>query len=179
MAHVEKQEGFATMKSRKRNAHEQSTDDGNTSVELPASGNDNSQPTPENQPSVAAPPAPANDNFHAANDNQPSFAERVGQRKRVIDPYGIATDNLAGVRLFESQQDRWMAIQFFDTPTRPVIDKVKEAGFHWNPTHRIWTHPLRAENRMRTRIEAERLYQEVCQTIRQEKGISSGQEVPF
>jgi hypothetical protein len=32
---------------------------------------------------------------------------------------------------------------------------------------------------MSTRIEAERLYQEVCKMIRQEKGIEAGQEVPF
>ena len=32
---------------------------------------------------------------------------------------------------------------------------------------------------MRTRIEAERLYREVRQMVRQEKGIETGQEVPF
>jgi hypothetical protein len=32
---------------------------------------------------------------------------------------------------------------------------------------------------MTTRIDAERLYQEIRQMIRQEKGIEAGQEVPF
>ncbi|HLJ95895.1 MAG TPA: hypothetical protein VKU02_22160 [Gemmataceae bacterium] len=43
-----------------------------------------------------------------------TFAERVGQKKRVTapDPFGIARDNFAGVRLFESKQDRQMAIKF-------------------------------------------------------------------
>ena len=115
-----------------------------------------------------------------------NFADKVGQRKWVSapDPFGIATDNLAGVRLFESKQDRQMAIKFGDgrpedKPSQAVIDRMKEAGFRWNPADRIWAHPVRPESAMRTRIEAERLYQEVRQMIRQEKGIEAGQEIPF
>jgi hypothetical protein len=118
--------------------------------------------------------------------DKPSFAERVGQKKWVTapDPFGIATDNLAGVRLFESKQDRQMAIKFGegrpeDKPSQAVIDKMKEAGFRWNPADRIWAHPVYADSAMTTRIDAERLYQEVRQMIRQEKGIETGQEVPF
>ena len=97
--------------------------------------------TPDEQPAetstaVAEPPAAANDNAPAANNNQPSFAERVGQRQRVsaADPFGIAKDNLAGVRLFESKRDRQMAIKFGegrpeDKPSQAVIDKLKEAGY--------------------------------------------------
>jgi hypothetical protein len=114
----------------------------------------------------------------------PSFADRVGQRQRVTaaDPFGIATDNLAGVRLFESKRDRQMAIKFGegrpeDKPSQAVIDTMKEAGYRWNPSDRIWTHPVWSESAMSTRIDAERLYQEVCKMIREEKGI--GQEVPF
>jgi len=115
-----------------------------------------------------------------------SFAERVGQKKWVApaDPFGIATDNLAGVRLFESKRDRQMAIKFGegrpeDKPSQEVIDKMKEAGFRWNPADRIWAHPVRSDSAMTTRIDAERLYQEVRQMIRQEKGIEASQEVPF
>jgi hypothetical protein len=142
--------------------------------------------TPDEQPTesstaVAEPPAAANDNAPAANDNPPSFAERVGQRQRVsaADPFGIASDNLAGVRLFEGKRDRQMALKFEEKPSQPVIDLLKEAGYRWNPVDRIWAHPIRPESAMSTRIEAERLYQEVRQMIRQEKGIESGQEVPF
>jgi len=115
-----------------------------------------------------------------------SFADRVGQKKWVTapDPFGIAKDNLAGVRLFESKQDRQMAIKFGegrpeDKPSQAVIDLLKEAGYRWNPVDRIWAHPVWSESAMSIRIDAERLYQEVCKTIRQEKGIESGQEVPF
>ncbi len=144
------------------------------------------EPQAEANTAVEQPPAAAKDNAPAANDNQPSFAERVGQRKRVTaaDPYLIAIDTLAGVRLFESKQDRQMALKFGegrlqDKPNQEVIDTLKEAGYRWNPLDRIWTHPVRPDSAMTTRIEAERLYQEVRQMVRQQKGIDTSQEVPF
>src|SRR3984957_11998028 len=134
----------------------------------------------ETTTAVAEPPAAE------ASPDKPSFADRVGQKKWVPapDPFGIAKDNLAGVRLFESKQDRQMAIQFGegrpeDKPSQAVIDKMKEAGFRWNPVDRIWAHPVRADSAMTTRIDAERLYQEVRQMIREEKGIETGQGIPF
>jgi hypothetical protein len=137
------------------------------------------EPSTETTTAVAEPPATG------AEADRPSFAERVGQRNRVTapDPFGIARDNLAGVRLFESKRDRQMAIKFGegrpeDKPSQAVIEKVKEAGYHWNPTDRIWSHPV-GDSAMSTRIQAERLYQEVRQMIRQEKGIEIGPEVPF
>ena len=54
---------------------------------------------------------------------------------------------------------------------------MKEAGYRWNPSDRVWAHPVRPESAMSTRIEAERLYQDVCQMIRQEKGIEAGPEI--
>lgn len=77
-----------------------------------------------------------------------------------------------------------MAIKFGegrpeDKPSQAVIDKLKEAGYRWNPVDKIWAHPVRGDSAVSTRIEAERLYQEICQVIRQEKGIETSQEVPF
>ena len=124
---------------------------------------------------VAEPPAAE------AGADKPSFAERVGQKKRpsVADPYGIAGDYLAGVRLFQSKQDRQMALKFEEKPSQAVIDKLKDAGYHWNPVDKIWAHPVRPDSAMTTRIEAERLYQEVRHMIRADRGIDPGQEVPF
>src|SRR6266436_5350237 len=108
------------------------------------------------------------------NGNGQSFADRVGQKKwtPAPDPFGIAKDNLAGVRLFESKQDRQVAIKFGDgspeqKPSQAVIDRVKEAGYRWDPRDRVWTHPVRPDSALSTRIEAEQLYQEVRQMIRQ------------
>ena len=153
-----------------------------------------SQKSTETTTAVAEPPAPITEPPAAittpptaeANADGQSFADKVGQKKWVSppDPFGIAKDNVAGVRLFESKRDRQMAIMFGegrpeDKPSQAVIDKMKEAGFRWNPSGRIWAYPVRSESAMSTRIEAERLYQEVRQMIRQEQGIDAGQEVPF
>lgn len=114
------------------------------------------------------------------------FAEQVGKKKWVPDPdpFGIAQDNVARVRLFESKQNRQMAIKFGDgdpedRPSKAVIDELKHAGYWWNAAHRVWTHPVSPDSAMSTRIEAEQLYQELCLMIRQERGIESTQEVPF
>jgi hypothetical protein len=115
-----------------------------------------------------------------------SFAEKVGHQSRpeAPDPFEIAADYLAGVRLFESRQDRQMAIKFgdgapADKPSQAIIDRMKGAGYQWNPTHRIWAHPLRAETARTTRIEAQDLFDDVCQMIRHERGIEAGPEVRF
>jgi hypothetical protein len=54
----------------------------------------------------------------------------VGQKKWASppDPFKIAQDNVAGVRLYESRQDRQMAIKFENKPSQPVIDKMHEEG---------------------------------------------------
>lgn len=116
-----------------------------------------------------------------------SFADRVGQKQRpsAPDPFCIAIDRLAGVRLFESRQDRQMAIKFGegrpeDKPSQAVIDMVKDAGYRWNPMQKIWAHPVRGDSSMRTRIDAERLFQDICTMIRQEKGIhAAAPDVPL
>jgi hypothetical protein len=138
------------------------------------------QDSPETRTAVAEPPAAD------AGTDQRSFAERVGKKKPVsiADPFEIAVDVAAGVRFFESKRDRQVAIKFGegrpeDKPSQAVIDKMKEAGFRWNRTDKIWAHPLTPDSAMSVRIEAERLYQEVRGMVRQDKGIEKGQDVPF
>jgi len=113
---------------------------------------------------------------------QPSFVQRIQQQRgRAIasDPFGIAGDDEAGVRLFISRRNRQMAIKFEDKPSLDVLDLVKSAGYRWNANDFMWVHPIEADSAMTTRIDAERLYQEVRVMIRQAKGIEVGQEVPF
>ena len=114
-------------------------------------------------------------------EEKQGFVERIGERNGRVampDPFEIAGDYVAGVRLFESKRDRQMAIKFGEKPGQPVIGKLKESGYRWNPTDQVWVHPVHPASAMGTRIDAERLYQEVRQMIRQEKGIEA-QEVPF
>jgi hypothetical protein len=143
-------------------------------------------PTPTETPTALAEPPAVETPATESQAGGQSFADRVGQRKwqAAPDPFGIAIDNLAGVRLLESRQDRQVAIKFGDgspesKPSQAVIDMMKENGWRWKPADRIWAKPLHPESAMSTRIEAEQLYQEVRQMIRQEKGIEAAQDVPF
>jgi hypothetical protein len=116
---------------------------------------------------------------------QPGDEPEVKQYAKSPDPFAIASDTQAGVRLFESKEDRQMAIKFGegrpeDKPSQQVIDTMKEHGYRWQPENKIWAKPVRPNDAMQTRIEAERLYQEVSQMIREEKGLPAGKEVvPF
>jgi hypothetical protein len=132
-------------------------------------------------PGIVEPPAGMQEQVTETAEDRPSFAERVGQRKGTIqpDPFGIAGDYLAGVRLFESRRDHQMALKFNEKPSQAIISKLKEAGYRWNPTDMIWAQPVWPATAMSTRIKAERLYQEVRQMIREEKGIENSPEIPF
>lgn len=48
-----------------------------------------------------------------------SFVERIQQERQKYvapDPFGIASDNVAGVRLLENRRDRLMVIKFEEKP---------------------------------------------------------------
>src|ERR1700691_3073865 len=101
------------------------------------------EPPAETPTAVAEPPAVETPAAEPQADGQ-SFADRGGQRKwqAMPDPFGIAKDNLAGVRLFESREDRQMAIKFGDgsseqKPSQAVIDRMKDAGYRWSPADRV------------------------------------------
>jgi hypothetical protein len=134
------------------------------------------KPPAETAAAVAEPPAAE------PNGDGQTFADRVGQTKRVAiaDPFGIAVDYVAGVRLLESKKDRQVAIIFGegrpeDKPSQEVIARLKESGYRWNPADRIWVHPIRPDSATTTRIDAERLYQEIRGKIRKEKGLEQAQ----
>jgi len=133
-------------------------------------------------PSAPIEPVPEQIVEQAPSEQPPTFVERLAARNGralVPDPFLIALDNESGVRLFENKQARVMAIKFDERPAQPIIEMVKDAGFRWNPTERVWTKPVHGDSAMSTRINAERLYQEVRQMIRQDKGTDAGQDIPF
>ena len=131
--------------------------------------------TAEDTTAVAEPPAAE------SSADKTNFAERAGQKKWVPapDPFGIAGDSGRRLRLFESRRDRQMALKFDDKPSQRVIDKLKDADYHWNPTDKISGTSSKEDTALTTRIDAERLYQEIRQMILQEKGIEAGPEITF
>lgn len=117
----------------------------------------------------------------SANGNGRSFAERVGKKsfKPQPDPFGIASDYQAGIHLRETRKYREMQLVFDEKPSQAVIDKLKENGYRWNSKEQLWAHPVRQEAAMTTRIDAERLYQDIAKMIREEKGMDAGQGLSF
>ena len=53
---------------------------------------------------------------------------------------------MAGVRLFENQKARLMAIKFEDKPNQDVRDRMKDAGYRWNSRDMVWIHPIEDAN---------------------------------
>lgn len=140
------------------------------------------QPDTSVDAQTATPVEPVTVAEQAPSEPVPTFVERLSERSgRALtpDPFLLALDNAAGVRLYENRQARVMAIQFDEKPSQPVIDLIKEADFRWNPKDRVWTKPVRGDTAMSTRIDAERLYQEVRKMIRQDKGVDAEQDIPF
>lgn len=108
-------------------------------------------PSPSPTTSPEAPPAPA--------------------KRQIPDPFGIAKDYLAGIQLLESHRYRQMQIRFDEKPSQAAIDAVKEAGFRWNGQEKVWVKPIQPATAMQTRIDSERLFKDVAEQIRQEKGV--------
>jgi hypothetical protein len=118
-----------------------------------------------------------------ASERQPGDEPPERPRAVAPDPYPIAIDDAAGVRLYESRRDRQMAIQFGDgrpeaRPPQEVIDTLTEHGYRWKGLDKIWAKPVRPQDAMQTRIEAERLFQDVSGMLRQARGLGPD-KTPF
>lgn len=128
--------------------------------------------------------SPAESAPEHAGSQEPSVREPGDEpdvaRKFAPDPFPIATDAAAGVTLREHRRFRRTEIDFADgKPSQAVIDKLKTDHFQWNPQDKLWVRPVKGEDAMATRIEAERTYREIAEMLRQEKGISSVEKPGF
>jgi hypothetical protein len=120
------------------------------------------------------------DSTRLPEQNGTSFAEKVGRRQYqpAPDPFGIASDYVAGVHLSESRRYGKMLLAFDEKPTPEVTGKLKDAGFRWEPQEKVWTLGTYG-NPMSARIEADRVFKEVSKLIREQRGIehSAGMSV--
>ena len=80
-------------------------------------------------------------------------------------------DVVAGVKLQEDRRVKQSQLKFADKPSDAVRAVVREAGFRWLPEERIWWKAISNENGWQSRMDAERVYQQVTAMIRKEKGI--------
>lgn len=148
------------------------------STDTPSASNSSFESTGTAVMEPPVPPVPET----GPEETQPSFVEKLARQRNpgiVPDPFGIAGDYQAGVRLFENRRERLMVIKFEQKPSSDVLTRMKDGGFRWNPRDQVWVHPIYQEQARQIRIEAERTYQDVCQMIRQERGLGSSPEIPF
>lgn len=113
---------------------------------------------------------------------EPTFVERLTRQRNpgiASDPFGIAGDYEAGVRLFENRRERLMVIKFEQKPSTEVLSRLKDSGFRWNPREQVWVHPIYPDEARRIRIEAERTYQAARQMIREDRGLGENAQIPF
>jgi hypothetical protein len=95
----------------------------------------------------------------------------------VADPFQVAHDNLAGAKLLESRRRRELLLVFDAKPSPEVIAKVKEHGFRWNNTEKLWVRKIAHEAANQDRLEGHRAYRSVVSMIRTERGHQSAAEL--
>ena len=99
------------------------------------------------------------------------FAPEQQERSRTPNPFGYMQDVVAGVKLQEDRRFKQSQLKFDAKPTDAVRVVVREAGFRWLPEEQVWWKAISSENGWQSRMDAERLYQQVTAMIRKEKGI--------
>jgi hypothetical protein len=127
----------------------------------------------------------------AATQRQPGDEPAETRRDLGPDPFAIDTDTKVGARLqgrqryFDRDLGRYafrrIEIKFDEKPDeQAVIDKIKEAGFEWSREHKAWSKIVPKDEAIRTRVDVERLFQEVTQMLRATKGLAPEPEkTPF
>lgn len=99
------------------------------------------------------------------------------ERSKLNDPNVLQTvpiteDNDGPkMRLLRSNRFRQMQIQFDDKPQQEVIELLKDEGFRWNQTDRVWTLAMNPTARGASHAIAERLFQDIASTIREANGL--------
>jgi len=107
----------------------------------------------------------------AASEEQPK------NRNELPDPHSIDQISLseakdgAMMRLLRSHRFRQMQIQFDEKPLKDVTLQLKDAGWTWNHHDKTWFLPLGRGTEISKTIDAERLFKQLADQIRESKGL--------
>lgn len=95
----------------------------------------------------------------------------------------ILTDRNDGpkMRLYRSNRNQELAIQFDERPANEHLQKLHDGGFDWNRAEKVWTKPITQEAKWRDHADAEKVFREISTAIRAENGLGAAttQEVGF
>jgi hypothetical protein len=91
----------------------------------------------------------------------------------------IMSDRQAGVRFYFNYERHRGEISFEAKPSQEVRDFLTQNGYQWKPEAKVWTIPIRFEQREQGRLHAKKIFHQVAELIRMEKGIEpAGQPLP-
>jgi hypothetical protein len=94
------------------------------------------------------------------------------------EPFGIQSIALSPendgprMRLLRSNKYQQIQIQFDDKPDEAVRARLNAEGWKWRSVEKVWTKQLDPDARWRTHADAERLFKELGDAIRVERGLA-------
>lgn len=98
-------------------------------------------------------------------------------RKYQPDPLPFASISLSErndgpkMRIFRSQRFQQMALQFDEKPDAKYTEMLRDAGFRWRGDDKVWTRQIPREEKWKSHADAERLFTEIGNSIRADKGL--------
>ena len=75
------------------------------------------------------------------------------------------------MRLYRSNRLNQMAIGFDERPDPPYRTRLREDGWRWREDEGVWTKQLNRERRAAGQLQAERLFTEISDAIRADRGL--------
>jgi hypothetical protein len=110
-------------------------------------------------------------------------AEGAPRRQWQPDPFPLMTLSLGAKKdspkmtLFRSNKLNQVAIRFDEKPEEEHRLRLREAKWKWREDEGVWTKQMDRERRATSQVEAERLFTEIGEAIRAERGLSGRTDV--
>jgi hypothetical protein len=120
------------------------------------------------------------------NDGEPAigdaaarpFAERAGNEKKV-DRASMMSDPIARVRFTFDYANHRGVIRFDEKPSAEILAIMNESGYKFDRESTEWRYPIHFASREQDRVHAKRVFHEVAEGLRIEKGVEpAGQLLP-
>ena len=81
------------------------------------------------------------------------------------------------MRLFRNHRMNQAAITFDEKPPPAVIQQLHDANFRWRGAEKAWTKQLDAQAKWRTQMDAEKLFTDLGNQIREGNGLEPSRTV--
>lgn len=131
---------------------------------------------PAVEPALDPPSAASEIRPASAPEKQPAEPE-PSRRRWQPDPLpflsiGLSVEGGPRMTLFRNNRLNQMAIKFDEKPGDEHRARLREAGWRWREAESVWTKQLDRERRAASQLEAERLFTEIGDAIREERGLA-------